>query len=179
MMGGFRRFVIAFADIMAVCGIIIATVVGVSWGRFYGRIFGFGIQVDQNAVENIGGLIGGAAGFLTTCLLSAFLFTLSEIVANTRELVLLQRGQERRPDTGSPETRREPPPLSGSSERFTRVHQELSELAAKVIRRAKSEGYDVRASQEGDEVVFVKGGVFVRFVNNRQLETFGRKQEWI
>src|SRR5260221_63764 len=103
IMGGFRRFIIGLADFVTVLGIVGVTIVAAFWGYTWARMAAIGTRGDEFSAGVFGILLGGGIGFCIAALAAAFLFTLSEIAANTRDTVVALR-------SGQPVV--EPPQLS-------------------------------------------------------------------
>ncbi len=182
-MSQLRRLVIALAETVAVLGIIVFTLVGGISGAGYARLvgFGFGGQQDYTA---LGFLIGAMVGFFVSALPAAFLFTMSEILANTRRMIaLLQHGTTRIATADSlfspGPLKAEPSFFEGTGPRFRQVHKELSQASHNVLKRAREEGYELHTAPDATEVSVKKGSAFIRFTSNEQIEGWGRKQGWL
>ena len=81
-MGGFRRIVIALADILAIIFIVLFTIGGGLSAAASSQMLGGG---GGAGTMILGFVLGALGGFLVAAVLAAFLFSLSEIAANTRQ----------------------------------------------------------------------------------------------
>ena len=159
-MDGFRRLIIGLADILALCAIVVFTVLGAFLGYSLGNAAG---SFDRNSTAPVGSvMLGAVAGFGISAMAAALMFTLSEIASNTR--TLLQRGW-------TPSSAREQIATPGATGDIATLSQE----AHAVIRKAQVQGYRVRLTTD-------KAGFFVsstlgdfRLYSESDILDFGRR----
>jgi len=164
-----------------VLGIIVATIVAAVFGSIYGRIVG--TAYGNDSWFNAGTLIGGASGFLTSSLAAAFLFTLSEIAANTRNILVLMQdvsGKKVTRDAHAEEPRFDKETdRRGSKKQFVSAQSELSEASLTILRKAREEGYELTFASEGMIAARLGGAQPIYFTSNWDIGDWARAKKWV
>ena len=175
-MGGFRRIVIALADILAIIFIVLFTIGGGFSGAASSQIYGGGGATSMI----VGFLLGALGGFLVSAILAAFLFSLSEIAANTRQVMLLLEGGAGA-GAGLKGAQKEPgaPPSDISQMRgdgpFFNVRSELSAQAKRILEVAREKGFEVEIANDNRAILIETQQGPIRLGSNKEIEDFGRR----
>jgi hypothetical protein len=176
-MGGLRRIVIALADVLAIIFIVLFTIGGGFSGAASSQMYGGG-----GAGMVVGFIVGAAVGFLIAAVLAAFLFSLSEIAANTRQILLMleggagpsaaMRGAPR--ETGPPPDMSQPQQMRAEGP-FSNVRAELSPQSQRILEVAREKGFEVDIAKDNRAIVIETQQGPIRLGSNKEIEDFGRR----
>lgn len=175
-MGGFRRIVIALADILAIIFIVLFTIGGGLSGAASSAMYGGGGAASMV----FGFLLGAVSGFLVSAILAAFLFSLSEIAKNTRQVMLLLEGGAGAGAGGKGAQREQAPPLADTSQMrgdgpFFNVRSELSPQAQRILEVAREKGFEVDIAKDNRAILIETQQGPIRLGSNKEIEDFGRR----
>ena len=174
-MGGLRRIVIALADVLAIIFIVLFTIGGALSGITYGAMAGGG-----GLATVLGIVLGAVIGFLSAAILAAFLFSLSEIAKNTRQMMLLLEGGADVGAGAKGAQREQAPPLADTSPMrgdgpFFNVRSELSPQAKRILEVAREKGFEVDIAKDNRAILIETQQGPIRLGSNKEIEDFGRR----
>jgi hypothetical protein len=183
-MGGFRRIVIALANILAIIGIVLSTIGGGFSGAASSQIYGGG---GATAMV-VGFVLGALVGFLVAAILAAFLFLLTEIATNTRQTMLMLEGgaglgaglAAGAGVRGGPKEQGPPPadisqPQMRGDGPFFNVRSELSAQAQRILEVAREKGFEVDIAKDNRAILIETQQGPIRLGSNKEIEDFGRR----
>ena len=181
-MGGFRRIVIALADVLAIMFIVLFTIGGGLSAAASSADVRVG-EVAPPAWSWVSSWARWEASWSLPCL-RAFLFSLSEIAKNTRQTMLMLEGgaglgagagvkggpKEQGPplaDISQPQMRGDGP--------FFNVRSELSQQAQRILEVAREKGFEVDIAKDNRAILIETQQGPIRLGSNKDIEDFGRR----